>query len=354
MDSILVTGGAGFVGANLALGLRARWPQAKIVALDNLKRRGSELNLPRLRAADVPFVHGDIRCPEDLEAAGPADLILECSAEPSVLAGYNASPAYVINTNLTGTLHCLEHARRCGAALVFLSTSRVYPTAALNALRLRETDTRFELEPGCGAPGASERGVTEAFPLTGARSLYGATKLCSELVIEEYAAMYGLRAVINRCGVVAGPWQMGKADQGVTVLWAARHYFGKPLRYIGFGGTGKQVRDLLHIDDLLDLVVREIDGLDALSGRVFNVGGGPEGAASLCELTALCREAAGREVEMGADPATRPADVPWYVTDNAAVTAATGWRPVRRPAAVVADIVAWLRGHEEALRPILG
>ena len=128
---ILVTGGAGFVGSNLASFFKRDRPDATVVAFDNLRRRGSELALPRLRAAGVEFRHGDVRNAEDLAEAGDFDLMIECSAEPSVHAGYGASPAYVINTNLTGTINCLEAVRRCGAALVFLSTSRVYPIAGL-------------------------------------------------------------------------------------------------------------------------------------------------------------------------------------------------------------------------------
>ena len=97
-------------------------------------------------------------------------------------------------------------------------------------------------------------GVAEDFPLAGARTLYGSTKLAAELLIEEYRAAYGLRAVVNRCGVVAGPWQMGKVDQGVFTYWMLAHHFRRPLSYIGFGGSGKQVRDLLHVEDLIELL----------------------------------------------------------------------------------------------------
>ncbi len=352
MKTILVTGGAGFVGSHLAIGARARYG-ARVVAFDNLKRRGSELGIGRLKAAGVDFVHGDIRCLDDLEAVGPVDLILECSAEPSVLAGYGDSPRYVVQTNLTGTINALEVARRHGAGMIFLSTSRVYPMAAIAALAYREADTRFELMDGQAAPGVSPQGISESFPLEGVRSLYGATKLCSELLLREYLAMYGLRGVINRCGVIAGPWQMGKVDQGVAVLWVARHLFGGALKYIGYGGQGKQVRDLLHIADLEALLYHQIDHLDRLNGQTFNVGGGPECSVSLLELTELCRQATGKTIPIESEAETRAADIPWYVTDNARVTAATGWRPQRRAQAIVEDIAAWIAAHEEALRSIL-
>lgn len=353
MRTVLVTGGAGFVGSHLAMGIKSRDEALRVVALDNLKRRGSELNLPRLRAAGVEFAFGDIRQPSDVDDVGPFDLLLDCSAEPSVLAGFGGSPRYVIDTNLAGTVNCLEAARRHGADVIFLSTSRVYPVAPLAGLDLRETETRFE-PTGENAPaGFSPAGLTEAFPLEGARSMYGATKLASELILAEYRAMYGLRTVVNRCGVIAGPWQMGKVDQGVAVLWVARHVFGGPLAYIGFGGEGKQVRDLLHIDDLLELAILQMERIGALDGGTFNVGGGVGISASLRELTALCREITGRAIPIASDPETRPADIPWYATDSGRVAAATGWRPKRDVQAIVEDIHRWIIDHAAQLAPIL-
>lgn len=353
VKTILVTGGAGFVGSCLAMGLKARRDNTRVIALDNLRRRGSELNLPRLKAAGVDFLHGDIRCPGDLEEVGAFDVLIECSAEPSVLAGFSGSPKYVLETNLTGTLNCLEAARLHGADILFLSTSRVYPMETIGRLRYRETETRLELEGDQPVPGASAEGIAEDFPLEGARSLYGATKLASELVLTEYLAMYGLRGVINRCGVLTGPWQMGKVDQGVVVLWAARHAYGGALKYIGYGGTGKQVRDMLHVADLLDLVCIQLDQLDALSGRVFNVGGGRAISASLQEMTALCQRHTGRTIEIASDPVDRAADIPLYLTDNRRVTQATGWRPTRSVDQIFEEVCRWLRDEETALRPLL-
>jgi len=353
METMLVTGGAGFVGSNLALSFKAGHPSLRIVCLDNLKRRGSELNIPRLAGAGIEFLHGDIRNPEDLAAAGRFDLLLECSAEPSVLAGYGSSPMYVVNTNLVGTINCLEQVRRHQARVVFLSTSRVYPIAPLNRLCLRETATRFELDGPQPFSGVSTRGVDETFPLTGARSMYGATKLCSELIIAEYQAMYAVRSIVNRCGVLAGPWQMGRVDQGVAVLWAARHVFGGKLSYIGYGGTGKQVRDMLHVADLYRLLDVQLQDFDRHAGQVYNVGGGAGNSVSLAELTALCQAASGNRIEIPPAPEGREADIPWYVTDNAKVTDATGWQPSIAPGRIVEEITAWIREHRDQLKPIL-
>jgi CDP-paratose 2-epimerase len=353
MKTILVTGGAGFVGSCLAMGLRARGEDTRVIALDNLRRRGSELNLPRLKAAGVEFLHGDIRCPGDLEEVGAFDVLIECSAEPSVLAGYGGSPKYVLETNLTGTLNCLEAARQHGSDVVFLSTSRVYPMETIARLHYRESETRLELEGEQPVPGASAEGISEDFPLAGVRSLYGATKLASELVLSEYLAMYGLRGVINRCGVLTGPWQMGKADQGVVVLWAARHAYGGALKYIGYGGQGKQVRDMLHVEDLLDLVCRQLARLDEFNGRIFNVGGGRAVSTSLLELTQLCQQFTGNTIPISSNVENRAADIPLYLTDNRRVTAATGWTPTRSADSIVEEVCRWLRDHEASLRPLL-
>jgi len=350
---VLVTGGAGFVGSTLALAFKRNHVDLDVVALDNLRRRGSELAIDRLRAGGVAFRHGDVRNPEDLAEAGPFDLLVECSAEPSVHAGYGGSPAYVINTNLLGTVNCLEAARRQGADLVFLSTSRVYPIHALRALPLERRGGRLMLPAGASGPGWSEAGIATGFPLAGRRSVYGATKLASELLIEEFAAMYGLRAIVNRCGVLAGPWQMGKVDQGFVVLWAARHLFGGPLAYKGFGGEGAQVRDVLHVDDLCELVRIQVAAMDRVRSRVFNVGGGPAASVSLAELTALCAERGTCRPAVAARPDTDPADIPWYVSDNAEVTEATGWTPARPMESLLDDVFAWLRAHRAALEPIL-
>ncbi len=348
---VLITGGAGFVGSSLAVMLSEN-RGFSVTALDNFRRRGSELALLRLRAAGVAFVHGDIRNPEDLEGLA-ADLLIECSSEPSVHAGYAGGTRYLVNTNLFGTFNCLEWARRHGAGVIFLSTSRVYSIAALSDLPLAVEGRRFSLLPGKTGQGWSERGIAEDFSTKGARSLYGTTKLASELLIEEYGAAFGLKAIVNRCGVITGPWQMGKVDQGFFVLWAARHLYGGPLAYSGFGGNGYQVRDVLHVADLYDLVSLEIDALDHLSGRTFNVGGGLAVSVSLAELTELCAKETGVRLALGSEPATQPVDIPYYVSDHGAASRAFGWSPARSVERILGEVMDWLGRHRNALEPVL-
>ena len=350
---LLITGGAGFVGANLACGLAARHPDWQLVALDNLHRRGSELNLARLREAGVKFVHGDVRQREDLLGVGAIEALLECSAEPSALAGLDDGPDYVVAANLMGAYHCLELARRHGAQFLFMSTSRVYPIAPLRELLVAEDETRLRLLDDQAIPGASAAGIAESFPLAGARTLYGATKLGAELLVTEYREAYGLRAIINRCGVLAGPWQMGRVDQGVFSHWMLAHHFRRPLSYIGFGGHGKQVRDLLHVEDLLELIDEQLAAPEHWDGHTVNVGGGTGCSLSLLETTGLCTEITGHRLEVGTIAATRPGDIPVYVSDCTALGALTGWRPRHTAREILTDLHAWIAAHERELERAL-
>jgi CDP-paratose 2-epimerase len=351
--NILVTGGAGFVGSNLCLYFKQDFPHARVIAFDNLKRRGAELNLSRLNRAGVKFIHGDIRNKEDFAQLDDADLMIECSAEPSVSAGYNGSSEYVVNTNLMGTSNCLEFARAKKSDVIFLSTSRVYPIAAISKLKLIESKSRFEPERNQGIKGFSQKGISERFTLEGYRTLYGATKLASELLMAEFEHMYGLRVIINRCGVLTGPWQMGKVDQGFVVLWIARHIYQGKLDYLGYGGLGKQVRDILHIGDLHELLRLQIQDIDSHSGQIYNVGGGNFSSVSLLEMTALCQKTTGNAIDIKSVGKNREGDIPYYISDCTKIKAATGWEPKMRPADIVEDITEWVLHNKESLRPVL-
>ena len=352
---ILITGGAGFVGSSLAIGIKKKYPSYLIHCLDNLKRRGSELNIPRLQDHGVEFVHGDIRNHEDLtQFESGITTIIEASAEPSVLAGINNSPDYLINTNLMGTINCLYLAAREKADFIFLSTSRVYPVEAIEQIRFSEEQSRFDISSHQVIEGISEKGIAEAFPLKGFRSLYGATKLSSELLIQEFNRFYDFRTVINRCSVLSGPWQMGKIDQGVMVLWVARHFWKKPLSYIGYGGKGKQVRDILHVDDLFRLVDYQIHHMELLNGKTLNVGGGLKRSISLLELTEMCRRVTGNTIDIAEISKNRDADIRIYITDNSQVSELTGWEPAITTEEVVSQIFSWIKDNEKNLRSIIG
>lgn len=351
--SILITGGCGFVGSNLSILLKEKYPQYNIVALDNLKRRGSELNISRLKDAGIEFIHGDIRNTEDLNIDPKFDYIIDAAAEPSVMAGMGPTLNYVINTNLTGTINTLELAAKHNAKFIFLSTSRVYPIEYLEHINYTEGATRFELSKNQTLPGVSQLGIAENFPLDKARSIYGSTKLASELLIEEFREFFGVKYVINRCGVIAGPYQMGKVDQGVMTLWVARHYWNRDVAYFGYGGTGKQVRDALHILDLFDLVDYEVHNFDNVNGRTLNAGGGLQSSVSLQELSAICAEVTGNKVGASSVSQNRKGDIPLYITDNTKITGIIGWKPKRGIKEIVTDTFNWINKNEKQLKPIL-
>jgi CDP-paratose 2-epimerase len=346
--NILITGGAGFVGSNFAIKLRENFPQANIFALDNLKRRGSELNIPRLKKNMIQFIHGDVRNKEDLKFK-EVDLLIECSAEPSVLAGVDSSPEYVINTNLIGAINCFELARVHQADVVFLSTSRVYPISYVNQLNYQETETRFELSDDQSMAGASGQGISENFPLNTVRSIYGSTKLSAELILQEYIASYKIKGIIDRCGVITGPWQMGKVDQGVIALWMAKHISQRELSYIGFNGSGKQVRDFIHVDDLFEAVLIQLKDIASYSGEVFNIGGGKENSLSLLELTKLCQKITGNKIKIGQVKQDRANDLRIYITDSSKFIEKSGWQIKKDAKQTLRDIYAWMKQEKDQL-----
>lgn len=340
--NILITGGAGFVGSSIAVYLKVNYPHLNVVVLDNLTRKGSELNIERLKKYSIDFYKGDVRFKADLEPFKQIDLMIECSAEPSVLSGSKGSPEYVLDTNLVGALNCVECCRKANAAMLFLSTSRVYPVEKLSSCQYEVKGTRFELSNQQAIPGVSVEGISENFPLEGYRSFYGSSKYAAELILEEYRKVYDFPIIINRCGVLAGPWQFGKIDQGIVCFWLASHLFGRSLKYIGFEGTGKQVRDILHVNDLCRLVDLQLKRPDEYSRDIYNVGGGREVSVSLLELTALCESATNKKIEIASEPEMRYADIPVYITDNDKIHQKSNWRPEFNSEKIIEDTLKWL------------
>lgn len=351
---VLITGGAGFVGSNIAIAVKKKYPAYEVTVFDNLKRRGSEFNLVDFKELDIDFIHGDIRNPEDLEQISEFDIMVEASAEPSVMSGLDGSPSYVINNNLTGSINCFNLCVKYKAKLIFLSTSRVYPINFIEEANFVEEETRFSFTDNQSIAGISSKGIAENLPLDSARSFYGTTKLAGEYLIKEYSEFYNIQSAVTRFGVIAGPRQMGKTDQGVVTLWMARHFWEKGLSYIGYGGTGKQVRDILHIEDLVRLVDMQIHDIAKFDGKVFNAGGGLAGSASLQEMSAICEEITGNKISISSVKETRTADLRIYVSDNTAIEQATGWKPEKNVKDIFSDIYDWIRANESALKPILG
>ncbi|MCB0669703.1 MAG: NAD-dependent epimerase/dehydratase family protein [Saprospiraceae bacterium] len=346
MDHILITGGAGFVGANLAIYLKQRFPRVKISVLDNLIRRGSELNIPRLQDATIDFIRGDVRNREELLQLPAMDVIIDAAAEPSVLSGIKDGPQMLVDINFQGTLNCLELARKYKSDFIYLSTNRVYSYPLLNSLSFTENTTRFEYASGTPY---FQKGIDENFDTSGLKSFYGASKLASESFIREYAHHYDFNAIINRCGVIAGPWQMGKVDQGFVALWVIAHYFGKSLQYLGYGGQGKQVRDVLHVDDLCKLISSQLSNDFPGECKTYNVGGTWTNSISLLELTGITENITGRKLDIGADEETRVVDMRIYYTDASKVQNDYQWQAEKTVEECVADTFNWINKNEKSL-----
>ncbi len=353
--NILVTGGCGFVGSAICRGLITHLSGCRVTVLDNLRRQGAETNRGPLESLGVTVVHGDVRMQSDIDALGAFDWLIDAAAEPSVLAGTAAgtaagsatTPRQLVEHNLLGTVNLLEAAARHHAGVVILSTSRVYSIPALATLPLVEQPCDrgpgFVVDPTRPLPAAaSPAGITEAFSTAAPVSLYGATKLASESLALEYGHRYGTPCVIDRCGVMAGAGQFGRADQGIFSWWIRQWLAGRPLAYIGFGGRGLQVRDCLHPDDLFALLLAQLASPPP-TPEIFNVSGGAASATSLAQLSQWCLEHLGPyrgEQPITAAAETRPYDLPWVVLDHAAVTARYGWRPRRGTAAICDEIAA--------------
>ncbi|MGC9450444.1 MAG: NAD-dependent epimerase/dehydratase family protein [Oceanipulchritudo sp.] len=274
---LFISGICGFVGSQLALGLKAADPSLEISGCDNFLRPGSEANRNGLKAEGISVIHADIRNPSDFESLPSVDWVLDAAANPSVLAGIDgkSSSRQVVEHNLFGTVNLLEHCKRCQAGFVLLSTSRVYSIDALAGLPVEEKDRAFHLVESADLPeGVSASGISEQCPTSAPVSLYGATKVASEAMALEYGAAYGFPVWINRCGVMAGAGQFGHAEQGIFSFWIHSWRENKPLRYIGFDGQGYQVRDLLHPRDLVPVLGRQFEATAPGNHPVCNFAGG--------------------------------------------------------------------------------
>lgn len=339
---ILVTGACGFVGSRLLRRLRESTEGWTLVGMDNLCRPGSELNRAQLKELGVGFFHGDVRCPSDFDGLPQVDWVIDAAANPSVLAGMDgrSSSRQVIEHNLQGTVNMLEYCRRQGAGFILLSTSRVYGIRPLSALPLRERGNRFELDDEQPFPvGLTAHGVGEGFSTTPPLSLYGVSKKMSEDLALEYASTFNVPVYINRCGVMAGARQFGRADQGIVAFWIHSWREGRSLRYLGFGGRGLQVRDALHPADLAMLVIKQIEAGDNREPpRVLNVAGGLESTFSLAELSAWCEARFGTRQHVVHDGTDRPFDIAWLALDDAPARAYWDWRPETSRDAIFTEV----------------
>jgi len=230
--------------------------------------------------------------------------------------------------------------------MILLSTSRVYSIEALCALPVTEANGAFVLRETSAAAGP--RGVTEAFSTAAPISLYGVSKLASEQIALEYGAAFGFPVWVDRCGVMAGAGQFGKPDQGIFSYWIHSWARRAPLKYIGFGGTGHQVRDCLHPEDLLALILQQMAARDRRASRIVNVSGGAASAMSLRQLSDWCAKEFGAH-DVAVDLSPRPFDLPWVVLDATRAEEEWEWKPRKTVDAICREIAQHAREHPEWL-----
>tara|TARA_B100000795_G_C22789258_1_gene436107 strand:+ start:996 stop:2018 length:1023 start_codon:yes stop_codon:yes gene_type:complete len=338
---ILVTGGCGFVGANICIKLREK--KYKIFSLDNLSRKGSKFNLNILKNLSIKNFKVDISDYKKILKLPKFDLIIDCCAEASVEVSRNDLDR-VINTNFIGTFNILKKAKKNNSKIIFISSSRVNSINTIfKILNKKKLNKVVNIN----------KKINENFETSKPKSIYGLTKLASEMLIEEFSYAFNLKYIINRCGVISGPLQFGKQDQGFVSLWIWSHIIKKNLKYIGYGGNGHQIRDVLHIADLTDLIEMQIKKLDKINNKLFCVGGSDHSYTSLKKLTKICENITRNKIKFTKNSKTSIYDIPYFITNNSKVSKVYKWKPKRNILDVVRDTYKWLIFNQKQLKKYL-
>ena len=334
---ILITGGCGFVGSNLCLFLKQK--NYKITSLDNLSRKGSLYNLSLLKKKKIRNLKIDIQNFKKISKLPKYDLIIDCCAEAAVEISKNQIDR-VINTNLIGTINILKKVKKDKSKIIFLSSSRINPIDEINKVLNKKVLNKKIL---------LNRSFNENSSIFGPKTIYGVTKLASEMFIEEFSYAFKIKYIINRCAVISGPLQFGKQDQGFVSLWIWSHLMKKKLSYIGYNGLGNQVRDILHIHDLCELVDLQIKKINSINNTLFTVGGSKKNSISLKELTKVCEKISGNRLNISKIKKTSIYDIPYFVTDNSKVMKKYNWKPKRNVFKTVLDTYNWLKKDKSNL-----
>jgi CDP-paratose 2-epimerase len=287
-----------------------------------------------------------------MEQIPKVDSVIDAAASPSVLSGITdgLSSRQLIEHNLSGTVNVLEFCKRNRSGLVLFSTSRVYSIKPLIELDMEVSGQALRVRMEAHTPpGLSPNGVTERFSTSPPVSLYGSSKVASEVLALEYGATFDFPVWINRCGVLAGAGQFGRTDQGILAFWINSYLRRKPLKYIGFGGRGHQVRDCLHPRDLVPLLTQQLSYNGKPEMQTQNVGGGITHAISLAELSVWCEARFGAH-PVASDPQTRPYDIPWMVLDSSMAKQVWGWEPQTSLESILQEIALHAEQHPDWLQ----
>jgi CDP-paratose 2-epimerase len=333
---VLITGGAGFIGANLAH--RLAQSGRSVVVYDNLSRPGVEQNLAWLRMTHPDRVSAEIADVQDAAALARAvrnaSQVFHFAAQVAVTTAM-ADPSKDFAVNAIGTLNLLEALRACAAPppLVYTSTNKVY--GAVDDMPIEMGEARYDLP----AQSAS-RGIDENRPLD-FHTPYGCSKGTADQYVLDYARSYGLSAIVFRMSCIYGPHQFGTEDQGWVAHFLLRALAGKAITIYG---DGRQVRDILYVEDLVDAFLLAQRDMPRMRGRAFNIGGGFGNSISLLQLIDQIGELHGQRPEFVCRP-WRQGDQRYYVSNHGRFSAATGWRPRVAASEGVALLDRWLRDN---------
>ena len=342
-QTILITGGAGFIGSNLAQRFLAE-PNTHVRIFDNLSRRGVEHNVAWLRSlrgasTRLEIIEGDVRNAKAVtQAVRDVTEIYHLAAQVAVTTSID-DPQTDFEVNALGTLRVLEAARLSPRKpfLLYTSTNKVY--GSLEGVPVHVKGDR------CEADRADFRGVAEHEPLD-FHSPYGCSKGTADQYVRDYARIYNLPTVVFRMSCIAGPQQFGNEDQGWVAHFLYSALAGRPITVYG---DGRQVRDILHVHDLVDAMFAAREHRRSTRGQIYNLGGGPIRATSVLEMLHSIEAITGRPLNLQYKD-VRPGDQPLYVSDTSRLERDTGWRPTRSLNDTLADIRTFWDGHSEAIR----
>lgn len=337
-DRYLITGGAGFIGSNYANSLLKRG--AQVTLFDNLSRKGADRNLAWLRethgASSFELVVGDVRNAEALlQPVAAADVIVHLAAQVAVTSSV-VDPRNDFEINALGTFNVLEAARQGGHKpfVIYSSTNKVY--GEMHEHKLVEQNTRYKYAK-------LPNGLPETQQLD-FHSPYGCSKGSAEQYVRDYARIYGIPSVVFRQSCIYGPRQFGVEDQGWLAWFVIAAVLGKPITIYG---DGKQVRDMLHVSDLIAAYDAAIARRKKIAGEVYNVGGGPKFTLSIWrECGPMLEKMLGRKIPVGKD-GPRPGDQKVYISDIRKAKKELGWAPKVDVEAGAQELVDWVRAHRE-------
>ena len=344
MKKILITGGCGVIGSNISIFLKEK--KYTVYSLDNLSRKGSSLNLSRLKKYNIQNYKIDIQDTKKILKLPKFDIILDCSALVEAKVK-KENIKKVLSVNFFGTNNLLLKCVKDKSKIIFFSTSRVYSIKSINNLvfNRKKLIKKIILK--------EKHLINEKFDMSSPLSYYGFSKKISEELIQEYSYSFGIKYLINRFGVISGPWQFGKVEQGFLSLWLWKHLTKRKLFYKGFGGKGFQVRDILHIDDLCKIIHLQIKQINKINNQIFNIGGGKNNSIDLKSLTYLSKKITKNEIIIESKKSTDISDIPIYISNNKKVTQYYNWKPIKKISEIALDVYKWQLKNFSSLKKFM-